>query len=271
VSGQHLGSTLAGTQDAFRRSAKIPVASVTQIPVMTDALTPLSESELEELDHFLLYDVDTEEVMTLEMADGFLHALAIGPTTVPPRQWLPKIWGTREMMPPMASMEQLNHVLSLVMRHFNSIVAGLEGDPREISPCWATSIYDGDEREYDDAESWAYGFVEGMKLCWDDWQSLLCTPRGQALFSPIGLLGEGDFSEDQDMLTRTPAMREELAHQIPQAVLDMHAHWLPLRLAAYQREAARSKQSKVGRNEPCPCGSGKKFKKCCAAAAGGLH
>jgi uncharacterized protein YecA (UPF0149 family) len=23
------------------------------------------------------------------------------------------------------------------------------------------------------------------------------------------------------------------------------------------------KQSRVGRNEPCPCGSGKKYKKCC--------
>lgn len=26
-------------------------------------------------------------------------------------------------------------------------------------------------------------------------------------------------------------------------------------------------QPKVGRNEPCPCGSGKKFKKCCLRAA----
>ena len=25
------------------------------------------------------------------------------------------------------------------------------------------------------------------------------------------------------------------------------------------------KQPRIGRNEPCPCGSGKKFKKCCAA------
>ena len=24
-----------------------------------------------------------------------------------------------------------------------------------------------------------------------------------------------------------------------------------------------SKQNKIGRNEPCPCGSGKKYKKCC--------
>ncbi len=86
----------------------------------------------------------------------------------------------------------------------------------------------------------------------------------------IGLLGEGDFSQDQDELTRTPAMRAELALQIPQAVLEMHAHWLPLRRAVHQREVAKSMQPKVGRNEPCPCGSGKKFKKCCGAA-GDLH
>ena len=28
-------------------------------------------------------------------------------------------------------------------------------------------------------------------------------------------------------------------------------------------ETFRREQPKVGRNEPCPCGSGKKFKKCC--------
>jgi preprotein translocase subunit SecA len=38
-----------------------------------------------------------------------------------------------------------------------------------------------------------------------------------------------------------------------------------LRSAPARRpEAARSGQ-KVGRNDPCPCGSGKKYKKCCLA------
>ena len=36
-----------------------------------------------------------------------------------------------------------------------------------------------------------------------------------------------------------------------------------LRPAAYRREAP-----KVGRNDPCPCGSGKKYKKCCGRGAG---
>lgn len=35
-------------------------------------------------------------------------------------------------------------------------------------------------------------------------------------------------------------MRAELALQIPQAVLDMHAHWLPLRLVGYERQMAKS-------------------------------
>jgi len=234
---------------------------------MVTPSTPLSDDELDELDNFLLHGVDTDGGMTLDMMDGFLHAIAVGPTTLRPQVWLPKIWGTKDMMPPMESIEQLNHVLGLVMRHFNGIIDGLEADPREISPYWSTAIYDGDEREYDDAEMWAYGFVEGMRLCWNDWKPLLATPQGQAWFRPIALLGEDDFSADQNALTERPAMRAELALAIPQAVLDMHAHWLPLRLAVHERMVARSMHSKVGRNEPCPCGSGKKFKKCCGAAS----
>ncbi|HIE11729.1 MAG TPA: hypothetical protein EYP62_08950, partial [Kiritimatiellae bacterium] len=31
------------------------------------------------------------------------------------------------------------------------------------------------------------------------------------------------------------------------------------------RVPVRRTQPKVGRNDPCPCGSGKKYKKCCGA------
>ena len=30
-------------------------------------------------------------------------------------------------------------------------------------------------------------------------------------------------------------------------------------------EDARARQGKTGRNDPCPCGSGRKFKQCCGA------
>ena len=38
---------------------------------------------------------------------------------------------------------------------------------------------------------------------------------------------------------------------------------VPNALAWLADAAGVSKQASVGRNAPCPCGSGKKFKKCC--------
>ncbi len=233
---------------------------------MTSPFSPLSDDELQELDNFLLFEVDCDESMTLDTLDGYLHAIAIGPVNLNPKQWMPGIWGGgTAMMPPVESIEKLNHILALIMRLFNSIIAALENLPREIYPLWSSREYRG--KEYDDAEGWANGFCDGVKLCQSEWTTLLETPQGQAWYRPIALLGEDDFVAEQDALTKTPAMRGKLALQIPEAVVAMYEHWLPYRQAIYEREVAKSLQKKVGRNEPCPCGSGKKFKKCCGAAA----
>ncbi len=37
---------------------------------------------------------------------------------------------------------------------------------------------------------------------------------------------------------------------------------------AHRQEGYRRTSAKVGRNEPCPCGSGKKYKKCCSLTQG---
>ena len=128
-----------------------------------ELLAPLSDEELDALEGFLL-DQDTEEGMTLDMLDGFLHALALGPETVPPSRWLPKVWGQGDgaMLPPVADLDEANHLLGLVMRHFNSIVLGLEQVPPEVYPLWPITSFDAGE--FEDAETWAYGFTEAVKF-----------------------------------------------------------------------------------------------------------
>lgn len=232
--------------------------------VALDMMAPLSDEELDELDGFLL-DLDTEEGMTLDMLDGFLHALAIGPETVMPSQWLPKVWGQDggALLPPVQDMEEANHLLGLVMRHFNSIVLGFEQHPPAVSPLWTTTRYD--TGEFEDAEMWAYGFAEAVQLNPAAWQALFKHPDGQRWYRPIHLLGAEEPSLEEDSLTRTPEQREALTAQIESSLLQIHAFWLPLRQALAERQTARAMSTKVGRNEPCPCGSGKKFKKCCGA------
>jgi uncharacterized protein len=168
----------------------------------------------------------------------------------------------------MRDLEQLNRILGLVMRHFNSILGGLEATPAELLPIWCTSTHRG--RDYDEAEGWALGFVEGVNLCREAWTPLFESPEGRAMYRPIGLLGEENYGTDQDAETKTPARRGKLALLIPDAVVGIHRFWLPSRLAAQERQTAKAPPPKTGRNEPCPCGSGKKFKKCCGAP-GRLH
>lgn len=45
----------------------------------------------------------------------------------------------------------------------------------------------------------------------------------------------------------------------------------PLRLVRDQAHAAPTRSVKIGRNEPCPCGSGKKYKRCCGGVGQALH
>ncbi len=119
-------------------------------------MAPLSEEELDELEDDLL-DLDAVDGMTLDMLDGFLHALAIGPETVMPSQWLPKVWGRDDggLLPPVDELEEANHLLGLVMRHFNGIVWGFEQNPVVLRPMWTTTRFD--VGEFEDAEMWACG------------------------------------------------------------------------------------------------------------------
>jgi preprotein translocase subunit SecA len=42
----------------------------------------------------------------------------------------------------------------------------------------------------------------------------------------------------------------------------------PSQAADVNVEPIRNLGTKVGRNDPCPCGSGKKFKNCCGKSSG---
>jgi len=43
-----------------------------------------------------------------------------------------------------------------------------------------------------------------------------------------------------------------------------NGHWVFVEGRVIGRDPYRREEPKIGRNEPCGCGSGKKFKKCCA-------
>ena len=195
---------------------------------------PLSDAEIEQLDQFLLY-AGIEDSMTLDMLDGYLHALAVGPSQPAPRHWMPRVWGEdcTDMQPPIADAAQARRMVGLITRLYNTIVAGLEQpDGAVIAPLWSSFEDEGVER--DDAQIWACGFLTGVDLCFENWQPLLDTAEGQAWMRPLRLLGEEELEPREQALRATAAAREKLTLEIPEAVLSMHAYWDASRRAALE-------------------------------------
>jgi uncharacterized protein YecA (UPF0149 family) len=66
-------------------------------------------------------------------------------------------------------------------------------------------------------------------------------------------------AEDKDLL------RSACAEELDQTVVAIDRFWKSRRRTADNGDVSRSPTGgpKVGRNQPCPCGSGRKFKHCC--------
>lgn len=222
---------------------------------------PLSDKEFNELDQFLLSDRCADDGMTMDSLHGYLTALVIGPQEVLMQEWLPLVWGSfAEKGPNFKTEKEAQRIVGLIGRFMNEIAMTFEVAPKEYEPLFCEHELEG--RTLIDAEAWAWGFWEGMMLREEAWESIWHSPLA-ALIRPIYLLGAEEVEEEEMSLVDDPVKRHKLAIEVEAAIPEIRRYWQPHRKSAViqvQRDTP-----KPGRNDPCPCGSGKKFKKCCGA------
>jgi uncharacterized protein len=195
--------------------------------------------------------------MPFEMLDGLFTALVIGPETVLPSQYLPEVWGTDDGSgPEWDSIEQAKYFMNLLMKHWNAIAARRNAD----APHHPFILPLGDETI---GQSWAQGFMAGVELSLAGWKPMFKDKRaGELIMSIVALDRDNPEFPEQRV---TPIVRAEIVEQLPVILQIIAAYWRNTSRKLPRREPVRS--TKVGRNDPCPCGSGKKFKKCCGAGS----
>jgi uncharacterized protein len=101
-----------------------------------------------------------------------------------------------------------------------------------------------------------------MELRPGSW-SEIWTSEVAELMQPIYLLGADEIKEEELKLVEDPVKAHKLAQELEANLPAIHRFWVPRRKAPVQ--TMKREEPKVGRNDDCPCGSGKKFKKCCGA------
>ena len=226
-------------------------------------LPTLSDKDMDELGNFLLSDATSDETMMLDCLDGFLTAIVTAPVMLSTSVWLPKVWGSSEKdEPSFENYAQAERITGLIMLNLSNLVVSLQQNPDACEPIFDSAVYPDSPREFVDGEMWAYGFMTGINLQRQDWQEIFDDPNNAELLRPIYLLGTVDVTPAEEALIETPEQREELSKQIPASVAGLYRYWAPVRRAVTD-PAIRRGMPKIGRNEKCPCGSGRKFKKCC--------
>jgi uncharacterized protein len=126
-----------------------------------------------------------------------------------------------------------------------------------------------DENGISHANDWANGFLRGMELRKKDWADLLNDEQHGGWLVPIFALAH-EHSLDAVMRPyKEPVSaerREQLIAGAAAGVRGIYRHFQTQRLIEKEQlggTTVRRMTPKVGRNDPCPCGSGRKFKQCC--------
>jgi uncharacterized protein len=221
---------------------------------------PLTEKEFDELDRFLLSDRTPEDAMTLDTLHGYLTAIAIGPETIMPAEWLPRVWGEEGAAPKWKNSKEEERIVNLIMRFMNEILITFEVAPKEFEPLYCEHEVDG--QTLIDAEAWTWGFWEGMELRENSWAEIWDSEVAE-LMRPIYLLGADEIEEEELPEVEDPVKAHKLALEMEANLPAIHRFWATRRKPAV--ETVKRDDPKVGRNDDCPCGSGKKYKKCCGA------
>ncbi|MDX6019976.1 YecA family protein [Scandinavium sp. V105_16] len=215
---------------------------------------PLNESELEWLDDVLARYGNEHSVMDVSELDGMLTAILSSPVEIEPAEWMLAVWGGADNVPRWANDRERDRFVNLTLQHMDDIGERLGDYPDQYEPLFGTREAEGQEITI--VEEWCFGYMRGVGL--SDWSAL---PEDlQPQLDAIALHGSEENFERLDELSA-----EEFVASVdlltPAAITLCH-YWLDNPQVAPVKQPVKN-ESKIGRNDPCPCGSGKKYKSCC--------
>jgi uncharacterized protein len=213
------------------------------------------------------------DTMRYHEVQGFLFAVACAPDLVRPSEWMPEIFGGQEAG--FETLEEAQAVLPELMSLYNVVNASARSERAALpADCRFRRSALANLDEGAPISQWSRGFVRGHEWLEDEWDRYVPDELDQDFamalmtlsFFASRRLAEGYLEE----LRRTDL--EEAARLFRRAFPDALAEYAGLGRSIEQalREQALKDETRrrvtVGRNDPCPCGSGRKYKKCCGAS-----
>jgi uncharacterized protein len=260
-----------------------PLTNLVHYPTNTDA-------ELDRLQQLCEQLAGFDERISLEWLDGAMTALAAGPRTRPLAEWrealVGEAWG-RAFADPEADREAtavLQARWSVLLKQLDPEMLMDAVDEIRLAPVmleWsdddkAQLVADGtiaagseDDEIPLTGEVWAHGFMDVVEQFTEDWPAPENAAEDDEMaeaydttLARIAMLTLHDPAELakvlEEMYPGEKLERDDLVQEALFAAQDLRCYWVQ----NAPKPATRVVGDVPGRNDPCHCGSGKKFKKC---------
>ncbi len=185
--------------------------------------------------------------------EGYLTGIIVAPDLILPSVWVDGLWGDGEPM--FDEIAEFQTVLDSVMTFYNATIERIDDD----GPAWRPMFFNAvGTADLDKASIWVRGFWQAMRFVPAAWSALAEDERTQILVEPFATFLD---VEDIPLPENIDEIRRNSADLIPR-VLPALRKLAQIRSANPANRVAR-RTTKTGRNNTCPCGSGKKYKRCC--------
>ena len=221
----------------------------------------ISSPRLRRLDGALANLPAESDAMLLSELDGFLAGVVTCPEPIAPAEWLPVVWGTPDA-PLFEDENEERWYADLVTGHHDAIVAAFAKEPSRYKP-----FLEVDTRNREVLwELWIEGFAAAVDLRPDAWDGLMDDASEDVSRAFSGLTTLIEIATDASDLER------DVIDRLTEDAPDLIPGWIEVLArrrtnsdAAPLPVVVPPTSLKVGRNDPCSCGSGRKNKKCCGA------
>ena len=195
---------------------------------------------------------EAHNTMRCDEVQGFMMALLSGPDALNPTNWLPEILGEESLF----DAKERTEIERLVMAMAADMRMKL--DEKILPDLW---FYE-DEAGNPDFYTWCNAYLYALDIVPTDWFEAVDQEEFEDLFYPIMALG-GIYDDEENgevILHLNEKELTQLESDLPHVLLDIYWYWQAI---INKPQTVRREGEKVGRTDPCPCGSGKKYKACC--------
>jgi uncharacterized protein len=223
---------------------------------------------------FLSSSERPDGTLTYPQLAGFLFSIANSPELIPPSEWIPMVFNDEEGG--FETLGEAEGVVHAMMALYNDCCReGSEGSTPiplggEIRPQALDNL-----AEDAPLSQWAQGFSMGYDYLEDSWNDYMPDELDEEMGSLLMVLTffaspklAKAYHEEGTGKRSLAEMAETVVTLFPDAMRAFAHLGRSIYQARYEAgdfEVPTPLRPKIGRNEPCPCGSGKKFTKCCGA------